>query len=71
EDLNIDLGKPIVYALPIRSRVDLLPQQKHALELGLPDTLSKLEISVKSLQRYVVISSRKTLLQDEDYEPIS
>ncbi|NVN82345.1 MULTISPECIES: glycerol-3-phosphate 1-O-acyltransferase PlsB [Vibrio] len=71
EDLNIDLGKPIVYALPFRSSVDLLTLQKHALELGLPDPLSKLEISGKSLQRYVFISSRKTLLQDDDYVPSS
>lgn len=71
EDLNIDLGKPIVYALPFRSSVDLLTLQKHALELGLPNPLSKLEISGKSLPRYVFISSRKTLLQDDDYVPAS
>lgn len=69
EDLNIDLSKPIVYALPFRSSVDILTLQKHALELGLPDPLSKLEINGKSLQRYVFISSRKTLLQDDDYVP--
>ncbi|NAZ47915.1 glycerol-3-phosphate 1-O-acyltransferase PlsB [Vibrio toranzoniae] len=71
EDLNIDLGKPIVYALPFRSSVDMLTLQKHALELGIPDPLSKLEINGKSLQRYVFISSRKTLLQDDDYVPSS
>ncbi|MEZ9450650.1 glycerol-3-phosphate 1-O-acyltransferase PlsB [Vibrio splendidus] len=71
EDLNIDLSKPIVYALPFRSSVDILTLQKHALELGLPDPLSKLEINDKSLQRYVFISSRKTLLQDDDYVPSS
>lgn len=71
EDLEIDLGKPIVYALPFRSSVDLLTLQKHALELGLPDPLSKLEISGKSLPRYVFISSRKTLLQDDDSVPAS
>ncbi|NOI36052.1 glycerol-3-phosphate 1-O-acyltransferase PlsB [Vibrio cyclitrophicus] len=71
EDLNIDLSKPIVYALPFRSTVDILTLQKHALELGLPDPLSKLEINGKSLQRYVFISSRKTLLQDDDYVPSS
>ncbi|MEZ9567040.1 glycerol-3-phosphate 1-O-acyltransferase PlsB [Vibrio artabrorum] len=71
EDLNIDLSKPIVYALPFRSSVDILTLQKHALELSLPDPLSKLEINGKSLQRYVFISSRKTLLQDDDYVPSS
>ncbi|MCV5341495.1 hypothetical protein OFC87_31710, partial [Escherichia coli] len=30
EDLNIDLTKPIVYALPFRSNVDLLTLQKQA-----------------------------------------
>ncbi|UTT83609.1 glycerol-3-phosphate 1-O-acyltransferase PlsB [Vibrio pelagius] len=71
EDLNIDLGKPIVYALPFRSSVDLLTLQKHALELGLPDPLSPLEINGKSLQRYVFIASRKTLVQDDDHIPSS
>ncbi|MEZ8822004.1 glycerol-3-phosphate 1-O-acyltransferase PlsB [Vibrio sp. 10N.222.54.A1] len=71
EDLNVDLSKPIVYALPFRSSVDILTLQKHALELGLPDPLTKLEINGKSLQRYVFISSRKTLLQDDDYVPSS
>lgn len=71
EDLNIDLGKPIVYALPFRSSVDLLTLQKHALELGLPDPLSPLEINGKSLQRYVFIASRKTLVQDDDHVPSS
>ncbi|MDK9738369.1 glycerol-3-phosphate 1-O-acyltransferase PlsB [Vibrio sp. D404a] len=71
EDLNIDLGKPIVYALPFRSSVDLLTLQKHALELGLPDPLSPLEINGKSLQRYVFIASRKTLVQDDDQVPSS
>ena len=58
-------------ALPFRSSVDLLTLQKHALELGLPDPFSKLEINGKSLQRFVFISSRKTLLQDDDYVPSS
>ncbi|KDN26587.1 glycerol-3-phosphate acyltransferase [Vibrio fortis] len=71
EDLNIDLGKPIVYALPFRSSVDLLTLQKHALELGLPDPLSPLDINGKSLQRYVFIASRKTLVQDDDHVPSS
>ncbi|MDN3615495.1 glycerol-3-phosphate 1-O-acyltransferase PlsB [Vibrio gallaecicus] len=71
EELNIDVNKPIVYALPFRSSVDLLTLQKHALELGLPDPLSPLELNGKTLQRYVFISSRPTLLKNDEYVPTS
>ncbi|POB69268.1 glycerol-3-phosphate 1-O-acyltransferase, partial [Vibrio vulnificus] len=59
----------IVYALPFRSAVDLLTLQKHALELGLPDPLSPLEIHGKSLKRYVFIASRPTLVQSDNDVP--
>ncbi|NOH96509.1 glycerol-3-phosphate 1-O-acyltransferase PlsB [Vibrio sp. 99-70-13A1] len=71
EELNIDVNKPIVYALPFRSSVDILTLQKHALELGLPDPLSPLELNGKTLQRYVFISSRPTLLKNDEYVPTS
>lgn len=61
DDLNIDLAKPIVYALPFRSNVDLLTLQKQALSLGLPDPLSPLEINGKktdSLRVYCLSSNR-------------
>jgi len=71
EDHSIDINKPIVYALPFRSSVDLLTLQKHALELGLPDPLSPLEINGSQYQRYVFISSRPTLVQDDQHVPSS
>ncbi|MBW3698580.1 glycerol-3-phosphate 1-O-acyltransferase [Vibrio sp. T187] len=71
EDHSIDINKPIVYALPFRSSVDLLTLQKHALELGLPDPLSPLEINGSQFQRYVFISSRPTLVQDDQHVPSS
>ena len=62
EDLNIDLSKPIVYALPFRSSVDILTLQKHALELGLPDPLSKLEIQwqITATLRFYLFSQNST-----------
>ncbi|EKO3519144.1 glycerol-3-phosphate 1-O-acyltransferase PlsB [Vibrio fluvialis] len=69
DDLDIDINKPIVYALPFRSNVDLLTLQTHALQAGLPDPLEPLTINGQILKRYVFISSRPTLLQDDNYVP--
>lgn len=69
DDLNIDLTKPIVYALPFRSNVDLLTLQKQALSLGLPDPLSPLEINGKTLTRYVFIASRPTVMSNDNDVP--
>ena len=69
DDLNIDLAKPIVYALPFRSNVDLLTLQKQALSLGLPDPLSPLEINGKKLTRYVFIASRPTVMSNDNDVP--
>ncbi|MEO0888865.1 MAG: glycerol-3-phosphate 1-O-acyltransferase, partial [Pseudomonadota bacterium] len=69
DDLSIDLAKPIVYALPFRSNVDLLTLQKQALSLGLPDPLSPLEINGKKLTRYVFIASRPTVMSNDNDVP--
>ncbi|MBY7959200.1 glycerol-3-phosphate 1-O-acyltransferase PlsB [Vibrio fluvialis] len=69
DDLDIDINKPIVYALPFRSNVDLLTLQTHALQAGLPDPLEPLTINGQTIKRYVFISSRPTLLQDDNYVP--
>ncbi|ELI5720314.1 glycerol-3-phosphate 1-O-acyltransferase PlsB [Vibrio fluvialis] len=69
DDLDIDINKPIIYALPFRSNVDLLTLQTHALQAGLPDPLEPLTINGQTLKRYVFISSRPTLLQDDNYVP--
>ena len=49
EDHNIDIQKPIIYALPYRSNVDLFVLQKQALQLGLPDPLEPISINGNSL----------------------
>ncbi|CCN69825.1 glycerol-3-phosphate 1-O-acyltransferase PlsB [Vibrio nigripulchritudo] len=69
EDLGIDITKPIVYALPFRSNVDLLTFQRYAIELGLPDPLSALEINGQPFGRFVFTSSRPTLIQDDHDAP--
>ncbi|EPM5663291.1 glycerol-3-phosphate 1-O-acyltransferase PlsB [Vibrio alginolyticus] len=69
EDLNIDLTKPIVYALPFRSNVDLLTLQKQAMSLGLPDPLSPLEINGKTLNRFVFIAARPTVMNNDNDVP--
>ena len=69
EDLQIDVNKPIVYALPFRSNVDLFTLRRKALELGLPDPLSPLEINGKKLGRYVYIVSRPTIFQNDKHVP--
>ena len=71
DDLNIDLAKPIVYALPFRSNVDLLTLQKQAKHLGLPDPLSRLEIGGKMLNRYVFISSTPKVVSSNHNIPSS
>ena len=69
EDHKIDTDKPIVYALPFRSSVDLLTLQKHALELGLPDPLTPISINGQSFPRYVFTSSRPMLFQRDHDVP--
>ncbi|MDV6254077.1 glycerol-3-phosphate 1-O-acyltransferase PlsB [Vibrio sp. EA2] len=69
DDLDIDLAKPIVYALPFRSNVDLLTLQKQAMSLGLPDPLSPLEINGKTLNRYVFIAARPTVMGSDNDVP--
>lgn len=62
EDHSIDINKPIIYALPYRSAVDLLSVQKQVMALGLPDPLQPLVINGKSFSRYVFTSSRDTVI---------
>jgi len=70
-DLNIDVNKPIVYALPFRSNMDLFTLRRKALELGLPDPLSPLEINGKQFGRYVYIISRPSMFRSNKHVPSS
>lgn len=69
EDLKIDLERPIIYALPFRSHVDLLTLQKSALELGLPDPLSPIEIEGVKYPRYVFTSIGPKMFDTDDDLP--
>ena len=65
EDHNIDAAKPIIYALPYRSSVDLVTLQTQVVRLGLPDPFEPVEINGKSFKRYVFISSRQTVMSND------
>ncbi len=69
EDLGINILKPIIYALPFRSNVDLLTFQRYALNHGLPDPLTPLEINGQPFGRFVFTSSRPTLIQNDHDAP--
>ncbi|KJJ56997.1 hypothetical protein VC77_12910, partial [Vibrio cholerae] len=69
QDLDIDTHKPVIYALPFRSNVDLLTLQTHAKEAGLPDPLEPLMLNGKAFQRYVFIASCPTLLSSDQHVP--
>ncbi|MDN3661868.1 glycerol-3-phosphate 1-O-acyltransferase PlsB [Vibrio agarivorans] len=67
EDLEIDLSKPIVYALPFRSDVDLITLRSQALHWGLPDPFEPVEINGQQFSRYVFTSTRPTVMTN-DYD---
>ncbi|KOO13003.1 glycerol-3-phosphate acyltransferase [Vibrio xuii] len=69
EDHSIDINKPIVYALPYRSDVDLLALQAQVIKLGLPDPLEAVEINGKQFNRYVFTSSRQTVMGNDQDVP--
>ena len=57
EDHNIDAAKPIIYALPYRSSVDLVTLQTQVVRLGLPDPFEPVEINGKSFKRCLLYTS--------------
>ncbi|WP_394128432.1 glycerol-3-phosphate 1-O-acyltransferase PlsB [Vibrio hepatarius] len=69
EDHSIDINKPIVYALPYRSDVDLLALQAQVMKLGLPDPLEAVEINGKQFNRYVFTSYRQTVMGNDQDVP--
>lgn len=69
DDLDIDINKPIIYALPYRSNVDLITLQKQVVQLGLPDPFESVEINGKSFQRFVFTSSRDTVMSSDHDVP--
>jgi glycerol-3-phosphate O-acyltransferase len=68
-DHRIDSQKPIIYALPFDSDVDLLTLQRQTQRLGLPDPFSPLSIGGQSFPRYVFIASRPKLVRDDSNVP--
>ncbi|MFB9213885.1 glycerol-3-phosphate 1-O-acyltransferase PlsB [Vibrio sinaloensis] len=69
DDLNIDINKPIIYALPYRSNVDLITLQKQVMQLGLPDPFEAVDINGKMFQRFVFTSSRDTVMNSDQDVP--
>ncbi|GAL29256.1 glycerol-3-phosphate acyltransferase [Vibrio variabilis] len=69
EDHNIDISKPVVYALPFSSNVDLLTLQKQALAVGLPDPLEPIVLNGEERDRFVFIASRPTLITSDQDVP--
>ncbi|MFS1909773.1 glycerol-3-phosphate 1-O-acyltransferase PlsB [Vibrio sp. 10N.286.48.B7] len=69
DDHNIDITKPVVYALPFNSNVDLLTLQKQAVALGLPDPLEPIVLNGEERNRFVFIASRPTLFTRDDDVP--
>jgi len=69
DDLSIDINKPIFYALPYRSNVDLVTLQKQVVGLGLPDPFEPVEINGKSFKRFVFTTSRETVMRDDQDVP--
>lgn len=58
EELQLDLGKPIVYAMPFNSDIDLISLQTQTKALGLPDPLTPLVINGKEYDRFVFLTSK-------------
>ncbi|MCY9873666.1 glycerol-3-phosphate 1-O-acyltransferase PlsB [Vibrio barjaei] len=69
EDHNIDVTKPVVYALPFSSNVDLLALQEQALAVGLPDPLEPIVLNGEERSRFVFIASRPTLISSDQNVP--
>ncbi len=69
EDLKIVLNRPIIYALPFHSYVDLLTLQKSVLALGLPDPLSPITLDGIEYPRYVFISNGPKVFDKNDGLP--
>ncbi|MDO6524770.1 glycerol-3-phosphate 1-O-acyltransferase PlsB [Motilimonas sp. 1_MG-2023] len=60
-DLQIDVDKPIVYALKTLSSSDLLTLQRTCQKLNLPDPLTPLAINQQNINRYVCLNKPKRL----------
>lgn len=69
EELQIDLEKPIVYAMPFNSDIDLISLQTQTKALGLPDPLSPLEINGKEYDRFVFLTSKGMRTQTKQQLP--
>lgn len=69
DDHQIDTSKPVIYALPFRSNVDLFTLRHQALALGLPDPLEPVTINGTKLGRFVYIGSRPPLFGDDLHIP--
>jgi glycerol-3-phosphate O-acyltransferase len=68
DNLNIDPERPIIYALPFHSNIDLLALRDQAKKVGLPDPLQPIQIGDKTYERFVYIGMRAALLKSSDHD---
>lgn len=68
KDHAINSEKPIVYALPFQSDIDLLTLQIETEKLGLPSPLDPLVVGDHTLSRTVFISNAPHLLGDDSQQ---
>ncbi len=69
EELTIDLTKPIVYAMPFDSDIDLISLQTQTKALGLPDPLTPLMVNGKEFSRFVFLTSKGITQQSKQVLP--
>lgn len=55
--LNLDLSRPIVYALKTKSMTDLVALQRACKELGLPDPLTPIKVNGVIIPSYVCLDN--------------
>ncbi len=65
KDHAIDSEKPIVYALPFQSNVDLVTLKEQTDKLGLPSPFSPLQIGDQTLSRTVFMNNAPRILADD------
>ncbi|WP_086981894.1 glycerol-3-phosphate 1-O-acyltransferase PlsB [Vibrio aphrogenes] len=69
EELTLDLTKPIIYAMPFDSDIDLISLQTQTKALGLPDPLAPLVINGQEFSRFVFLTSKGFTTQSKQALP--
>ncbi len=67
--LNLDLSRPIVYALKTKSMTDLVSLQRACKDLGLPDPMTPLKINGVIIPSYVCLDNPPPLFGSSKTDP--